>query len=181
MISMSRLSTWRSVTRKEADRIPSNNNDVIRLSRNQTTTEFDSVLQCNLDYPNFDYLNTTIIWMLQLGLVVMFIITLYINVTSIIWTLNYPNVFGMVPASSDNRGWTVLFNTSSSDIILMARGNLWSEAKVTSLIAIWGEEEIQCQLDGMKWNITFTKRLQRNCRRIQPFSVGINKEIEERL
>ena len=34
----------------------------------------------------------------------------------------------------------------------MARGNLWSDSEVAALIAIWGEEEIQCQLDGTTRN-----------------------------
>ena len=34
----------------------------------------------------------------------------------------------------------------------MARGNLWSEEEVHALIAIWGEEEIQTQLDGATRN-----------------------------
>ena len=41
----------------------------------------------------------------------------------------------------------------------MARENLWSEAEVTSLIAIWDEEEIHCQLDGTKRNITVYKKI----------------------
>lgn len=30
----------------------------------------------------------------------------------------------------------------------MARGSLWSDEEVHALIAIWGEEEVQSQLDG---------------------------------
>ena len=34
----------------------------------------------------------------------------------------------------------------------MARGNLWSDEEVHALIAIWGEEEVQSQLDGATRN-----------------------------
>ena len=34
----------------------------------------------------------------------------------------------------------------------MARGNIWSEEEVHALIAIWGEKEIQAQLDGATRN-----------------------------
>ena len=34
----------------------------------------------------------------------------------------------------------------------MTRGSLWSEEEVHALIAVWGEEEIQAQLDGATRN-----------------------------
>ena len=40
-----------------------------------------------------------------------------------------------------------------------ARGNLWSDAEVAALIAIWGEEEIQCQLDGTTRNIKVYRKI----------------------
>ena len=39
------------------------------------------------------------------------------------------------------------------------RGYLWTDAEVTALIAIWGEEEIQRQLDGATRNIKVYEKL----------------------
>ena len=41
----------------------------------------------------------------------------------------------------------------------MARDNLWSDAEVAALIAIRGEEEIQCQLDGTTRNINVYRKI----------------------
>ena len=38
-------------------------------------------------------------------------------------------------------------------------GSLWTDREVTTLIAIWGEEEIQRQLDGAIRNIKVYKKL----------------------
>ena len=50
----------------------------------------------------------------------------------------------------------------------MVRGSLWTNDEVSALIAVWGEEEIQHQLDGAKRNIKvyekITDRLKENYR-----------------
>ena len=48
----------------------------------------------------------------------------------------------------------------------MSRGSAWSDAEVTALISIWGNADIQEQLDGATRNktiyVTISKRLQEN-------------------
>ena len=41
----------------------------------------------------------------------------------------------------------------------MARGSLWTNDKVSALIAVWGEQEIQHQLDGAKRNIKVYQKI----------------------
>ena len=41
----------------------------------------------------------------------------------------------------------------------MARGSLWTNDEVSALIAVWGEEEIQHQLEGVKRNIKVYQKI----------------------
>lgn len=48
----------------------------------------------------------------------------------------------------------------------MSHSSAWSDAEVTALISIWGDTDIQEQVDGATWNktifVTISKRLQEN-------------------
>ena len=51
--------------------------------------------------------------------------------------------------------WPTIVCSESISLAMASkeRGCLWSEEEVTALISIWGEEEIQAQLDGATRNI----------------------------
>ena len=57
--------------------------------------------------------------------------------------------------------WPTIVCSESVSLAMASkeRGCLWSEEEVTALISIWGEEEIQAQLDGATRNIKVYEKI----------------------
>ena len=61
------------------------------------------------------------------------------------------------------------------------RGCLWTDAEVTAIVAIWGEEEIERQLDGATKNLkVYEKKLELDCLRCKSAVIERQVSIKRR-
>ena len=60
----------------------------------------------------------------------------------------------------------------------MSRGSAWSDNEVSALITIWGDEDIQDQLDGATRNKTIIEIIARSSRKVATAGIGSSVELK---
>ena len=58
---------------------------------------------------------------------------------------------------------------------------MWSDAEVSALIAVWGEANIQEQLDGASRNQTIFVNIAKSSRKVDMTETGKNAMLKQRI